>query len=427
MSWLALLTSGFAVILAGAGLGYGLAAIKYLAELRAAQRERLDLQQQLKTATVRQAASVARPAPVPTSVVELPTDVPDVVAPPPESPLELVAAGVTAEPPPNSASWQQLIHEAAQRAQSDVLCIVDIDFLRQYRERYGQELGDYVSDHVLRVMQDSLQSLLPDSSTDGSPEGGALISRYEGQEFIIAWPAEAGSAQHRLWAARKMTAKLRADIERAFLQIGAERLTITASLGLALCEPGLAGEHVIGRADEALATAKRSGRNCAYYHTGETCRPVEPIVAETSAEDKDAATKHQARRGKNGGRERRRHERKRCDSINLLAPCSDGLLPSMDKFQRVQFFDISSSGFSMIVPTVPAANQFAVALINSQGMIFLAAEVANIRQAHRPSGVSKPLLIVGCRFLQRLYPHDKSESSSRLPGCDLTSPRLAPA
>ena len=288
-----------------------------------------------------------------------------------------------------------------------MLCIVDIDFLRQYRERYGQELGGYVSDHVLRVMQDTLR------------ETAAVISRYEGQEFIITWPAELGSKTKRLWAARKITAGLRADVERAFLQVGSERLTITLSLGIALCEPGLTGEQVIALADEALAAAKKAGRNRGYYHTGSECRAVEPLdKPDDDAVQKEHAARKQAnqkRSHKSSGRERRRHERQPCNNINLIAPCTDGVLPGMDKFQRVQFFDISSSGFSMLVPTVPTTSQFAVALINSRGMIFVAAEVANVRQAPRATSTDRPLLIVGCKFLQRLHPPGEPRPASNEP------------
>lgn len=301
---------------------------------------------------------------------------------------------------PETAGWLKLISETAARAQSDILCIVDVDFLRQYRERYGQQMGDYVSGHVEQILRDSLH------------EFGAVISRYEGQEFIITWQAELGAAAKRLRAARAATAKLRADVERAFLQVGSERLTLTISLGLALCDGGLTAEQVIARADEALAAAKRAGRNRGYYHNGETCLPVEPLDAPEQSKQDDNAKQLTKRRSASGVRERRRHERQACSNINLIAPCTDGVLPAMDKFQRVQFFDISVSGFSMLVRSVPTSNQFAVALINEKGLIFMAAEVANIRQAKRERANDKPLLIVGCRFRQRLYPANETTSAS---------------
>lgn len=391
---------GLLTIVVGAGLGYGFAAVKFLAELHTVNREKQELQRELaapaRKPTVNPEQSLAL-API-AAVSPVPAE--PVVAPPPEStlnePTALVAAA--AETPTNepaaTASWQQLITESAARAQSDALCIVDIDYLRQYRERYGAELSDYVASHVEQVVRDSLQEL------------GAVVSRYEGQEFILAWPAEPGTAAQRLWTARQIAAKLRADVEHAFLQIGTERLTVTISLGVTLCEPGLTGEQVIARADEALAAAKKAGRNRGYYQAGQACQPVEPLEPFVEPRSADETKNQKRARNTTGLRERRRHERKPCSSINLLAPCSDGMLPSMDKFQRVQFFDISSSGFSMLVPIVPTTSHFAVALINNHGLIFMAAEVANIRQAKRMAANDKPLLIVGCRFSQRMYPQE---------------------
>lgn len=406
----AIVVVGLLTAVIGGGLGYGFAAVKFVAALHAANREKQELQRQLAAAAAARkqtGPSSLQPAVTVTSssTIEVSQGLEDPraseAAPSVESPkpqptatIHLPAEQSPPSEPTAAGPWQQLIAETTTHSQADVLCMVDIDFLGQYRERYGQELGDYVSSHVEQVIRDSLREM------------GAVISRYEGQEFILAWPAEPGTAAKRLWAARQAAARLRADVEHAFLQLGTERLTVTISLGLALCEAGLAGEEVIARADEALAAAKRAGRNRGYYYAGQQCLPVEPLEAFAEPKRSDESRKQNRASNTSGLRERRRHERKPCSSINLLAPCSDGVLPAMDKFQRVQFFDISSSGFSMLVQTVPTASKFAVALINSSGSIFMAAEIANIRQAKRVAANDKPLLIVGCQFRQRLYPQE---------------------
>lgn len=418
-------------VLLGGGLGYAFAALRFGGELQTVNFEKQRLEQQLAAAP-KQGQSAAASAQVPavsvpvTSAPAQATSAP--AAPettnstnhtsaaansfPPlpspasstmsaadsDSPRELLLG--RSDPSTTTQSWQHLIAETASRAQSDVLCMVDIDFLRQYRERYGAELSDYVVQHVERAIRDTLQ------------HHDAVISRYEGQELVIVWPAAIGHAAKRLQEARTTAARIRKCVEEAFLQVGTERLTVTVSIGLALCEAALPGEHVIARADEALAAAKRAGRNRGYFHNGTECLPIEPLSA-ASASSKESASqpavtpKRSTRKG--GQLERRRHERKPCSNINLIAPCTDNNLPSIEVFQRVQFFDISSSGFSMIVSTVPLTSQFAVALINSKGMIFMAAEVANIRQSKRMNADDKPLLIIGCRFRQRLYPHTNGE------------------
>lgn len=425
---------GLITVLIGCAVGYAFAAFRFGNELQAAGSEKQELQRQLARSLAGTLTALpTKSEPEPAAGEPLEEAFPVVLVPspalllPPDDlldPTDAVDDSLTAEANPAATAvdadatpvapeevssgatqnWQQLIAESASRAQSDVLCMVDIDFLRQYREQYGQKLSDYVSQHVEHVVRDTLQ------------HHDAVISRYEGQELVIVWPAAVGAASRRLHEARSTAALIRKNVEQAFLQIGEERLTVTASIGLALCEAGLPGEHVIARADEALAGAKKAGRNRAFFHDGEKCLPAEPLTPHVSADEKDAkrsATPPKKTFRLGGQRERRRHERKPCSNINLIAPCTDNQLPSIEVFQRVQFFDISSSGFSMIVPSVPTTNQFAVALINNKGMIFMAAEVANVRQAKRTNKYDKPLLIVGCRFRQRLYPQAVAESPSK--------------
>lgn len=437
LEWLAV---GLVMIAVGGGLGYCLATFKYISEIHSAERLRQDLQKQLLAANGRanvpavsdrpggnslaseQLTTVhvsGAPASAPPSTARVPpevtsgeqqprgevaSEVPGSRTVPKTTPTtgnnESLAAPNNDSPA--APTLQRMIEETAARAETDVHCLIDIDFLRQFAEKYGQAFQDYVSQHVEQVLRGSLQSLDP------------MIYRYEGQEFVVAWNVPPGSTTERLDAVRQTAAQLRIAVEQAFLQIGSERLKLTISLGLALCESGITGDQSLARADEALAAAKKAGRNRGYYFHGGQCLPVEPLNEPTKraaskakstavSGERDGALKQTLASKRLGHRDRRRHERKACDNVNLIAPCHDDTLPSMDKFQRVKFTDISMSGFSMIVPTVPATDRLAVALINSQGMIFMAAEVANIRQAPRASG-SKPLLIVGCKFRQRLEP-----------------------
>ena len=414
MEWLAV---GLVMIAVGGGLGYCLATFKYISEIHSAELQRQDLQKQLLAATGRangasnserpcgvlpaseHVASTPIPARANTPAVSLATDFQNASETAPTS-----GAHETPITPSNDSSapptLQKMIEETAARAETDVHCLIDIDFLRQFAEKYGQAFQDYVSQHVEQVLRDTLRPLDP------------VIYRYEGQEFVVAWNVAPGSTSERLDVVRRTAAQLRTAVEQAYLQIGSERLKLTISLGLALCDSAITGDQSLARADEALAAAKKAGRNRGYYFHGGQCLPVEPLTelptrpagksqATSAAGGRDNKLEQTLATKRLGHRDRRRHERKACDNVNLIAPCHDDRLPSMDKFQRVKFFDISVSGFSMIVPTVPATDRLAVALINSQGMIFMAAEVANIRQAPRASG-SKPLLIVGCKSRQRL-------------------------
>jgi hypothetical protein len=105
---------------------------------------------------------------------------------------------------------------------------------------------------------------------------------------------------------------------------------------------------------------------------------------------------------KQSGRDRRKHDRVRCNGVHLVAPCLDDRIPPIDKFFRVQFFDISSGGFAMILPSAPASDRFAVALKKSAGLVFMGAEVMNVRVSEEIMENGKPMTIVGCKFTQRL-------------------------
>jgi diguanylate cyclase (GGDEF)-like protein len=444
MGGMGLLIVGCAVaILIGAGLGYALAAGRYVANLHALNQAQQELQRQVLAASRAKASESAvghspnepqlDAQPVRNLQPERnPIGKPQKLAPKPDSPepakvLAAESPAAPAEEPlaetPSTTETPPTIEAAstsetpivgtvdegdndalpafvAAAEQSGALLIVDVDHLRKFRERYGAQLGDYVSSHVERVIRDALQAT------------SALISRYQAQEFLVALPEKAGSGPEQLLAARRVASELRAEIERAYLQVGSERLNVTASIGVALVEEGISGEQIIARADEALHAAKRAGRNCGYYyHTSGHCRPVDPLPSpdakvDATPEKADLSTESQSpRKKKSGCRDRRRHERMSCESVNLIAPCSDNIVPAIDKFERVQFLDLSVSGFSMILPAVPTADRFAVALFNTRGMIFMSAEIVNVRQAPR-AGHGKPLVIVGCQFRQRLYPQE---------------------
>jgi diguanylate cyclase (GGDEF)-like protein len=411
---------GLVAILIGAGIGYAFAAGRYAASLFAVTQKQQELQRQLVSAPQGPTSEASAPQPQPpVQAVPVATQEPTAstsrIPALTHAPWEAAREASTEKSPsategqplaaegestPNVASGEEDTRSTftsfvAIAHQAGALMMLDIDHLRKFRERYGRQLGDYVSNHVERVIRDALQ------------ETSAVISRYEDQEFLIALPEIAGDATERLMAARRAASEVRAEIQRAFLQVGSERLTVTASIGLAMMETGVASEEIIARADEALHAAKRAGRNCAYYQLGGQCLPVDPLTEPEEAPAHQASASKQANdtsaNKRSSCRDRRRHERMACYSVNLIAPCRDEVVPAIDKFERVQFLDLSVSGFSMILPAVPTADVFCVALFNHRGMIFMSAEVVNVRQAPR-SGHGKPLVIVGCRFRQRLYP-----------------------
>jgi diguanylate cyclase (GGDEF)-like protein len=137
--------------------------------------------------------------------------------------------------------------ERAQRERKPLtLAFVDIDHFKSVNDHYGHEAGDDALRQVARVL-----------NQQGDP-APTLCARLGGDEFISVWYDLGGP-----------TAELLADrIPRAIEELrlhneGTPQGVLTASVGLAVCEPNqlAAASECMRRADRALYEAKRSGRN----------------------------------------------------------------------------------------------------------------------------------------------------------------------
>jgi diguanylate cyclase (GGDEF)-like protein len=64
---------------------------------------------------------------------------------------------------------------------------------------------------------------------------------------------------------------------------GSRELRVTASVGVAQWVAGEEGHATRGRAEQALAAAKRAGRNCTWWHDGRETYPVHAIHAPADA------------------------------------------------------------------------------------------------------------------------------------------------
>ena len=125
------------------------------------------------------------------------------------------------------------------------LLMADIDHFKKFNDTFGHQLGDL----VLRLVAKAL--------TDGI-KGRDVACRYGGEEFGILLP------KTRLADALKLADGLRAAIgSRRIIKRGEERDLghVTLSMGVSLYRPGEPGTQFIQRADAALYTAKRRGRN----------------------------------------------------------------------------------------------------------------------------------------------------------------------
>ena len=147
------------------------------------------------------------------------------------------------------ALMDKLAYEAgrARRYSSDLaLILCDIDYFKQINDAYGHAGGD----RVLRAIAGILRGSLRDAD---------IVGRYGGDEFMLVLP------QTSIKGAEEFAERVRAAVERGNVRMGSGK-TARLSLSLGVTSVVRSGEDfninaLIRRADKALYTAKKTGRN----------------------------------------------------------------------------------------------------------------------------------------------------------------------
>lgn len=119
------------------------------------------------------------------------------------------------------------------------IIIVDIDFFKRVNDRHGHLAGDELLKKFAHILQDTIRH------TD-------KVGRWGGEEFVVLCP------ETKPEGAESLANKIREKIESTtFNDFGKQ----TASFGIACYQQGSTLDSMISHADEALYTAKNSGRN----------------------------------------------------------------------------------------------------------------------------------------------------------------------
>jgi len=117
------------------------------------------------------------------------------------------------------------------------MLLLDIDYFKQVNDEYGHEAGDVVLVHLAKVLKETLRV------TD-------YVIRWGGEEFLIILPG----------CVTEQAVMLAEKVRQKVAESDSGICPITISVGVAQHEPG--DYHItIKKADEALYTAKRNGRN----------------------------------------------------------------------------------------------------------------------------------------------------------------------
>ncbi len=122
------------------------------------------------------------------------------------------------------------------------LIFFDIDHFKTINDTYGHDCGDTTLAFGAKWIKESLR----DSD---------IVFRYGGEEFVILL------SDTDAIGAELLAERIRSSIERHTIAYGMETIKITASLGVSTLRADDSIESFLKRADEAMYTAKKSGRN----------------------------------------------------------------------------------------------------------------------------------------------------------------------
>lgn len=140
---------------------------------------------------------------------------------------------------------EQSIAQASHDGEPLALLLTDIDHFKRFNDTYGHQTGD----QVLRLVA---------LTTKQSVKSNDIPCRYGGEEFAIILP------RSDLAEARSIAEKIRTSVMSKELlkrSTGENLGRITVSIGISVYTKGDTAHGLVARADEALYTAKRNGRN----------------------------------------------------------------------------------------------------------------------------------------------------------------------
>jgi diguanylate cyclase len=144
------------------------------------------------------------------------------------------------------------------------LVLMDIDFFKKFNDTHGHQVGDEVLRQFAKVLAKQSREM-------------DIPCRYGGEEFAAILPGTDAIS------ACKVAERIRAAIEASVTICEGKTLKVTCSLGVSQFLADDDVPRLIRRADDALYTSKKAGRNCGHWHTGATQIPIteadkQPIV-----------------------------------------------------------------------------------------------------------------------------------------------------
>jgi len=155
-----------------------------------------------------------------------------------------------------TGAYNRMHMESNLRASDSIYSVlmVDIDNFKKVNDNNGHQIGDYVIQNIVKIVQETLRE--------------SYVSRYGGEEFYIE--LNNVDAKNALKIAERLREKIRneavnyikADLQKREISVDLSNLdSITVSIGIADNKMKESPHEVLKNADSALYSAKNSGRN----------------------------------------------------------------------------------------------------------------------------------------------------------------------
>jgi diguanylate cyclase (GGDEF)-like protein len=142
--------------------------------------------------------------------------------------------------------FNRVVKDALRRQEPLAVILFDIDFFKLINDSHGHAVGDQMIQHVAAVLQRSTR-------------GSDLLFRWGGEEFLLLLPGcSASQAVERCERQRQI---LRSQPLAASSSSAEPIAPPTLSCGVTTYQHGETLKELLLRADQALYTAKRGGRD----------------------------------------------------------------------------------------------------------------------------------------------------------------------
>lgn len=119
---------------------------------------------------------------------------------------------------------------------------LDIDHFKNFNDTYGHQIGDLILKMMAKTVSNTLRKM-------------DIICRWGGEEFLVIVP------HIEIENLKKVAERIRAMIEKSWIEVVSQSLCITASIGGSLIKKDDTIESLIHRADQMMYTSKNKGRN----------------------------------------------------------------------------------------------------------------------------------------------------------------------